>query len=210
MHAKNKPYLTLRILFGLSMNLALTRRPIRFKSICLLGACLLIALTGCDQTKGNGLSHTAYHALDELTLKVESNRSQAHVGEPVLIRFTVTNTGQKPDTVESADQPVMDIIVRVVGGETLLTWSEQNPDKVSHHLEWQPGESKVIELTWTPKEGDVYIGATHNIFLTGLLYWGPGRSQSAGVTICASSICRGALLHGLGLVVGQIIPKVHD
>ena len=190
------------------MSLVLIRRSI-YTNIFLISLWLLTALTGCDQTKGNGLSYTAYHALDELTFKVEANRSQAQVGEPVLIRFTVTNTGQKPDSVESGDQPVMDIIVGEVGGGTLLTWSEQNPDKVSHRLEWQPGESKIIELTWTPKEGDVYIGAIHNIYLGGLLHWGAGKTLGASVTICASSICGGALLRGLGMLVGQMIFKVH-
>jgi hypothetical protein len=171
------------------MSLLLIRHPSHWR-VFLLSICLLIVLIGCDQPKGDGLSYTAYHALDELTFKVESNHSQAQVGEPVLIRFTITNTGQKPDVVESADQPAMDIIVQVVGGETLLRWSEQNSDKIVHHLEWQPGESKVIELTWTPKPEDVYVGAYHNIFLTGLVRWGPNRTQSAGVEICASNICR--------------------
>jgi hypothetical protein len=141
--------------------------------------------TGCFPA----LSHTANS--DTFRLDFEANRKQAHVGEPVSMRFTVTNTGQRPLVYETPDEAVMDITVQVVGGETLLVWSQQNPDKVSHRLEWQPGESKVIEWTWTPKPGDIYTGDYHDVFLTGLL-----RSNiqflnaSSGVRICASIWCR--------------------
>jgi hypothetical protein len=145
---------------------------------------LLLMQIACD----GGRKGTAVY--NDLVLTVEANRSQARVGEPVQIRFTITNTGRQTEVVESNDKPVMDIIVQVVGDRPLLVWSEQNPDQVSHHLQWQPGESKIIEWSWTPKQGDVYVGAFRDIFLSGVLYWGPNRSQSASVTLCASNVCR--------------------
>ncbi|MGB8644239.1 MAG: hypothetical protein WCF84_03325 [Anaerolineae bacterium] len=67
--------------------------------------------------------------------------------------FTVINRGNQTVVFETTDRPVMGIIVQdALSKEVLLTWSAQNPDKVSHHLEWKPGESKTIELTWTAAE----------------------------------------------------------
>jgi hypothetical protein len=131
--------------------------------------------------------HTAKY--NYLILKLWSDRSRAQVGEPVRVRFTVTNEGG--DTwLESPDTPVMDIVVDVVGGPQLLAWSDQNPDKVVHRLEWKPGESKTIELVWTPKPEDIAQGYYKAIFLTGLLYRNGTIEQSAGVTVCASDFCR--------------------
>lgn len=106
------------------------------------------------------------------------------------MRFTIKNTGSESTVVESKDTPVMDISVSVVGDGTLLVWSEQNPDQVSHHLEWKPGESKVIEWSWTPKEDDIYIGAFHNFFLSGSLSENSKVVQAADVMVCASNVCR--------------------
>jgi hypothetical protein len=131
-----------------------------------------------------GLNQTT--AYGSLILTFEADRSQVRVGEPVHMRFTIKNVGSKPWVIESQDTPVMDIRVDVVGDGTLLTWSVQNPAQVSHRLEWKPGESKVIEWSWTPKQGDVYSGAEHDIGLIGVLFGG----QAAGVRVCASDVCR--------------------
>lgn len=155
----------------------------RFRRIFLIGTCLLIALAGCS----NGQSDTVRQ--DHLVLKLESNQSRAHVGEPVQIRFTITNTDREPIEIESKNAPVMDIYVEVVGDGPLLTWSGLFPDQVSHRLRWQPGESKVIELTWIPKPGDIYDGEYHDIYLTGSLTRESGGT-GAGVRICASNFCR--------------------
>lgn len=137
---------------------------------------------------GTGLRGTA--GVDHLLLQTESNRSRAQADAPIQIRFTITNTGQNHIVVESPDTPVMDIVVDVVGGPELFSWSGQNPDKVAHRLEWKPGESKTIELVWVPKPEDIADGYFKDVFLTGLLYSEGKIVQSAGVTVCASNFCR--------------------
>lgn len=151
--------------------------------------CFLIVLTSCTiGPTDKAISGTA--ELDDLVLKLETNRSQAHVGEPVQIRYTVTNTGTRTQVVESNDKPAMDIVVKVMGDGNLQVWSVEHPDKVTHRLEWQPGESKTIEWAWTPKEGDILIGGDHDVFLTGIVYRNSQSLQAAGVRICASNICQ--------------------
>ncbi|MBI5032869.1 MAG: hypothetical protein HZB51_20295 [Chloroflexi bacterium] len=144
---------------------------------------LVFTLTACD----TGSSDTA--GVDHLLLEIHSSHSRVKVGDVVQIRFTIRNTGQQLIVVESKNLPVMDIRVEEAGGHVLLTWSSQNSDKVSDRLEWKPGEVKVIDWTWTPKEGDVYIGNLHDIGLNGLLS-GSSVGQVAGVTICASNVCQ--------------------
>ena len=111
--------------------------------------------------------HTAKY--NYMILRLSSDRSVAQIGEPVNVRFTITNEGG--DTwIASPNTPVMDIVASSMdSAEILLTWSSKNPDKVSHRLEWKPGESKMIELTWIPKQGDVYIGYRRDIHFSGVL-----------------------------------------
>jgi hypothetical protein len=153
--------------------------------VLLLPCALCLALQiGCNPS---AQMHTAKY--NYLILKLWSDRSRARVGEPVRIRFTITNEGG--DTwIESPTTPVMDISVKVVGGPRLLTWSSQNPDKVQHRIEWRPGETKTIEWAWVPKPEDIAYGYYQDVFLTGLLYQDGEIIQSAGVTVCASNYCR--------------------
>jgi len=144
----------------------------------------LVMQVGCTPS---AQMHTAKY--NYLILKLWSDRSRAQVGEPVRIRFTVTNEGG--DTwLESPDTPVMDIVVQVVGGPDLLTWSSQNPDKVAHRLEWKPGETKVIEWVWIPREEDIAVGYYHDVFIYGYVTSVSMGAQSAGVMVCASNFCR--------------------
>lgn len=156
-------------------------RPLIF---ILIALCVALTQTGCDV----GLRHTASY--NYLLLELHSNRSQAKVDESIHVRFTVTNTGQQSTVVESQDTPVMDIVAGVTVDGKLLTWSSQNPNMVAHRLEWKPGESKVIELVWTPKQEDIVIGAFHDVHLAGRLYKDSKSIQSAGVDVCASDVCR--------------------
>lgn len=158
------------------------------------GVFLTFLLSLTMQVGCNPSSRTHMAKYNYLILKLQSDRSVARVGEPVHIRFTITNEGG--DTwLESPTTPVMDIVVSSVGsGKVLIFWSAQNPDKVAHRLEWKPGESKVIEFVWTPRQEDIAIGVIHNIHLAGWLYQDSKLIQSAGVTICASNVCRDAIL----------------
>ena len=151
----------------------------------LIGLGFALTQTGCDA----GLRHTASY--NYLLLELNSSRSQVKVGERVQVRFTIRNTGQQSTMVESTDTPVMDIVVSSVGsGNVFLAWSVQNPDKVAHYLEWRPGESKTIEIVWTPRQEDIAIGVFHNVPLAGILNGDSKIVQSASVDVCASNVCR--------------------
>jgi hypothetical protein len=144
----------------------------------------LLMQTACE----TGSTDAAVY--NDLVLRLYANRLQARVGEPVQIRFTVINDGKESWVLESPDTPVMDIVVDVVGGPQLLAWSDQNPDKVAHRLEWKPGETKVIEWVWIPREEDIAVGYYHDVFIYGYVTSVSMGAQSAGVRVCASNFCR--------------------
>lgn len=154
--------------------------------MALVALALLLIQSACSAA----LSHTeVYHTY--LLLKIESNRSRAQVGESIHIRFTTRNTGNEIIIIESKELPVMDVVVGPYGSdEVFLAWSELNPDKISHQLAWKPGESKIIELTWTPKQGEVWFGAPRYVRLSGLLSSDSKIVKSVGLMICASNTCQ--------------------
>jgi len=149
---------------------------------------LVLILTQVACEIGEGRSALYNH----LVLRVESNRTRAEIGKPIHVRFSITNGGtQYTYVVESTDTPVMDITIRSrSSGSVNLTWSSQNPDKVAHRLEWKPGESKVIEMVWTPTQEDILIGVVHIVGFAGLLYQDSKIIQSTNVDVCASNVCR--------------------
>jgi len=152
--------------------------------VTLLAFGFLAMQTACD----TGQRHVS--GIDSLVLEVWSSRSRAQVGQLIQIKFTITNRGRNHIVLESPDTPVMDIVVSPYGSdEIFLKWSDQNPDQVAHRLEWKPGESKTIELVWTPKPGETWYGATRYVGISGKLYRNSKSVQSAGVMICASNAC---------------------
>ncbi len=148
----------------------------------------LIWQAGCTLLGDSGLASGADSGV--LHLGVSSNYSRVKPGNNVRIRFGVRNKGNETIVLESPDTPVMDIRVKVVGGPELLTWSSQNPDKVSHRIEWKPGESKVIELTWLVRQEDVTYGHPYDIDLAGFLNSNSKSIQAAGISVCASNVCQ--------------------
>lgn len=147
---------------------------------------LLLLQVACKM----GASHSAVY--NDLVLQVQSSSTRVEIGKPIQVRFSIANTGLNKHTyvIESSDTPVMDIVVQIVGGSDLFTWSSQNPDKVAHRLEWKPGESKTIELVWVPRPEDIASGYYKDVFLSGRLYFTGKNVQSAYVQVCASNFCR--------------------
>ena len=144
-------------------------------------------LTQAGCTTPSTQPQKAFAKLDDLGLIFESDHSWLKVGETVHMRFTITNNGSRTWVVESKNFPVLDIIVQDVNsGQLLLSWSAQNPDKVSHRVEWKPGESKMLELTWTAAESNF----GHLVHTGGLLLQNSGINQSASVSVCVGyEIC---------------------
>jgi len=163
----------------------MTMRRVLGGTLIVLMLSLALVLTACN----TGLRQTS--GIDSLILELYANRSHARVDEPIQIQFTITNRGRNHIIIESQDTPIIDIVVAPYGSdEIFLTWSGQNPDKVAHHLEWKPGESRTIELAWIPKQGQIWYGAPRDVRLSGRLYSNSEGVQSAGVTVCASNVCQ--------------------
>ncbi len=143
-------------------------------------AVILMACTPRD------IEQSATSAVDHLVLTFKSNHSRVKVGDTVQMQFTVTNTGQEPIVLESSDRPVLDLVVAVPGGYILRRWSSENPDMVSHRIEWKPGESHTLEMTWTVSSEDkldIRIG------LSGDVNSGSATIQSVGVVLCLEGFC---------------------
>lgn len=162
------------------------QRNIKTRRLLLIMLALLLLQVACEM----GARHSAVY--NDLLLQVQSNSTRAEVGKPIQIRFVITNTGINKHTyvLESPTTPVMDILIHVVGGPDLVTWSSQNPDKVQHRLEWKPGETKTIEWVWIPREEDIAVGYYKDVALVGILSSGSKSVQNASVVVCASNFCR--------------------
>jgi len=150
----------------------------------LLMSCILVC--ACSKTS----VQTDSSFFSGLGLQLEANSLQARVGEPVHVSFKVENTREHVKVIESQATPVIDIVVQGEDRQVLLTWSSQNPDKVSHRIEWKPGETKIIELTWVPKQEDLRFGYYYNIYLGGILNQDSKIVQSTTIGVCASNFCR--------------------
>jgi len=141
----------------------------------------LVAQTACGLLFDPGLtSQTSY---GHLHLGISSDRSTIKgVGNVVHVRFEVKNTSGESVVIESKDQPVLDIVISVVdSGKTIRTWSSENPDKVLHRVEWKPGESKAMDLTWQVTQGEP-IGLL--ISVSGQLNSDSKIVRTTGVGIC--------------------------
>jgi hypothetical protein len=148
--------------------------------------CIPLLFSGCYDYI-NGLSQTTNY--DTLVLKFEADHFLVRVGEPMHIRFTIKNVGSKPWVIESEDTPIMDITVQIPGSPAFFNWASQYPDKISHRLEWKPGESKTLELTWTPSQEDFAHNDLPAFYLGGNLYVNSKIMQGASVIVCTTQTC---------------------
>lgn len=150
----------------------------------LIAVSIALLLTACD-TGDTGLSQTT--AVDHLVLTFKSNHSRVKMGDTVQMQFTITNTGRQLIAIESNDRPVLDIVVSALPtGDVIHSWSTENPDKVSHRMEWKPGESQVLEMTWTVSPGDK-LGI--RISLSGDVNSDLIILKSSGVMLCLEGFC---------------------
>lgn len=121
---------------------------------------------------------------------LEANHSYGLLGEPVHIRFTVTNDTQAPIIVESEEKPMLDLqVVGVANKRVYQSWAALHPDQALHRVEWQPGESKVLEMDWIPTPE----GASHIVGLDGQLNQGSELVQGASVCTTVWGDVSGAL-----------------
>jgi hypothetical protein len=164
-----------------------SRMNIRRISPCILTmlvVSIVLTLTACKM-ENTGLSQTT--SINHLFLTFNSNHSRVRVGDTVQMRFTITNRDQQPIVIESRDRPVLDILIAPAGGDVIRSWSTENPDKVSHRVEWKPSESKTLEFVWNVTEED---RLSPLIYLIGTIHIDPNIEQSAYVTVCLEGFCR--------------------
>lgn len=132
-------------------------------------------------------AQTRTTGVDCIELTFKSSHSQIKLGDAVQMQFTVTNNCQKLIVIESTDSPVLDIVVTALPmGNIIRQWSVENPDKVSHHMEWKPGESHEIEMTWTVSPTDK---GGLRIALSGDVNSGSTIFGSAAVGVCPVGSC---------------------
>jgi hypothetical protein len=152
--------------------------------VILLAVSISTMLTACS-TEDTGQSQTT--SIGHLVLTFKSNRSRVKMGDTVQMRFTVTNTGRQLIVIESNDRPVLDIVVSALPtGDVIRSWSTENPDKVSHRIEWKPGEAQVLEMMWTVSPGDK-LGI--RISLSGDVNSDSTILKSSGVMLCLEGFC---------------------
>jgi len=120
-----------------------------------------------------------------LTLWV--SRGRTSVGQPVQIRYTVDNFGDRTEVIQLQEkqEPVMDILVFFgrLGSTTRIYWSdghEITPEM--RRLELAPGESKTIEMTWVPDKK----ATNESVLVSGMLNR-EQRSQHVPIDICVGS-----------------------
>lgn len=112
--------------------------------LCITIFLLLIACAPSNTTR-----------LNDLALTIRADQSSGEVGKPIKISFTVTRRGDGQPSLGAleAESPesVMDIIVVGSARDPFTTWSANQTDEtLIRHLDLKIGESKTIELIWTP------------------------------------------------------------
>ncbi|MBI5033542.1 MAG: hypothetical protein HZB51_23720 [Chloroflexi bacterium] len=125
---------------------------------------------------------------DLLVLRIRVNHPKQlclKSGDSLDIRFTVSNVGNELFVLETKDSPVLDIVIREYG-RSIYAWAEQNPGQVQHRVEWQPGESKTVNVKWQLPQKEY---AHEALQIAGLISetdvrYGQRTAQSAFITLC--------------------------
>lgn len=155
------------------------RRLTKYHSclVFLFGAAVLVA---CYQFQSAPKSQSEYQGLE---LQFDANRSPTTIGEPIHLRFTITNKNTYPIVIDSKEQSVIELnVVGVNNKHVYSSWSASNPEQVTHHMEWQPGETKTIETVWVPRQEVFYSGRV--VFVSGFLSENSKVVQSVGILTC--------------------------
>jgi hypothetical protein len=128
---------------------------------------LLVSLTTCTLPPlGWYAPQSGATTLDNLILVLWASHKSLNVNQPIMIRFTVTNEGRETVIYDRRDKPVIDIYIP--GGIPKVKWSDgKSLTPELTRLELKPGESKTIEMTWSPgKEFDQQV-----VSIDGYVWW---------------------------------------
>ncbi|MBI5033543.1 MAG: hypothetical protein HZB51_23725 [Chloroflexi bacterium] len=164
----------------------------KFHIVSLILVGLSILLASCSYATVPSMTNLyteRVSGLGYLLLRIRVDHSEKPClksGDSLNISFTVTNEGQKPVVHESKDKPVLNLtIVESPSMEIVSSWADQNPDKLQHRVEWQPGESKTLNLKWQIPQKEY---AHQELIITGLVSeTNPEHGQFAIVEMCLGS-----------------------
>ena len=132
--------------------------------LCVLTVLLLPGCVGWPSPQSRATT------LNTLILKLWVSHGSANVGQPVTIRFTVKNLAEKTVVYERNGKLVMDILIPSYGieEENWPRWSKGKPlTPELTRLELKPGESRVLEMIWTPSQPDKY----HDLRIAGSVWY---------------------------------------
>lgn len=112
----------------------------RYAFLFLLMATLLI---GCRAPKPISATRPA----GEIGVELWASSDCVQPGETVKLRATATNRGAQTFSVELANSPVFDLVVKTAG--KTVRWSDGKPlTPELTRLELKPGASKTIQMDW--------------------------------------------------------------
>lgn len=131
------------------------------RSAIILSAIALL-LTGCFMISppqvGSPWPQEAGGLIGDVRILLWVGYHSVNIGQPVLVRLTARNEGNKTAVFHSKSKPVLDITVGAHRGYDnthlpLVRWSDGKPLTPDlTQLELKPGESKTILMTWTPNQ----------------------------------------------------------
>ncbi len=138
---------------------------------------LIVFLTGC---LGFPWAQSGSNTTDNVRLSLWVSHHSVRVGQPLQIRFTARNLGNETAIFETQTESVMDINIGVRplgGGGFYVRWSDGKPlTRELTRLELKPGESKTIEMTWTPDERSDYS----IVWVDGIFWYRDDNRQYVG------------------------------
>lgn len=156
---------------------------------------LPILLLGCSEgvtertsiggVLGAGGAHT------EMGMDLWVSQRCAEAGEPVAIRYTLTNEGPGKLVVQLKDAPAMDIVIQINTRENqkqFVRWSDGQPltDELTQ-LVLEPGQSKTISMDWPvdPRTSFAFVSMDFSY------HEDPPRGRTDSVTLYVSPNCVG-------------------
>ena len=151
--------------------------------VCLVVLGLTAMVTACDLVSDSSVSNKSI--LAPLVLEIRADHSKGvclNGGDRLTIHFAVVNDGSQPFALESADTPVMDLLIYdSLGSPPIYSWAGQNPTEVEHRVEWQPHQSIAIDLVWQVPRKD-YFEQQANI--QGYIYAASKIRQFVPLSLC--------------------------
>lgn len=136
--------------------------------ILLLPILLLGCSSGVTQHAGIGGVVGVVGAPTEVSMDLSVSKGCAEVGEPVAIRYTLTNNGPGKLVVQLKDSPAMDIVIQINTRENekiFVRWSDGKPltDELKQ-LVLEPGQSKTISMDWPvdPRTSFAFVSMDFN------------------------------------------------